>query len=156
MQVLETVLSHFNSWTAWEKALETRGLKKYCYVYSPLDRPALRASSPERVSVTVGEWIGFHYMAAKLGPEGLKSFLLSPWTRSHTFQLETCLCSLTNMAATWQKEVDWIEQPIVFLHAPKFEARLFWSPSSWWDHLRHHSFGFTVWRLWIQYKQTNR
>ena len=27
------------------------------------------------------------------------------------------------------------------LYTPKFEARLFWSPPSWWDHLARHSSG---------------
>ena len=33
------------------------------------------------------------------------------------------------------------------LHAPKFEARLFWSPPSWWYHLARHNFGSAEWRL---------
>ena len=36
------------------------------------------------------------------------------------------------------------------LHLPKFEARLIWSPPSWWEHPTHQSFGFSVRRLWIQ------
>ena len=51
-----------------------------------------------------------------------------------------CFCDKVVLNNMWKKR-DWIEQP-------KFEARLFWSLPSWWDHLMHHSFVSGVLKNW--------
>ena len=53
----------------------------------------------------------------------------------------------------WSKKKR-LDRATCCLHAPKFEAMLFWSPPSWWDHIARHSFGCAVWRLWISNIQT--
>ena len=103
---------HFSSWTAWEKALKTRGLTRNIAKSTRLDRRALQASSPKRVGVTVGEWIGFRHMAAKLGPEGQNVFFCPLELVPIPFN-SRLICVLWPTWPPRGKKIDWIEQAIV-------------------------------------------